>query len=329
MSRISDMNESLDAHGKPDDVLLRAKDVREQAEMLTARGDAAYFGFDPVCALFWYNRSDSISGANSAGKKFQAAVAAGLYAEAKEYASTSPEKAVVMVMGGEPPHLVARELNPAITNAWKIGGDIPSLISPVMTMLSPEDRVLVCDILTNRSTRDDEKSRVCSGIGACYMSLGMPDEARQMFRLALRANPSNTVRARIHSEIGWLEYETGNYAASSDAYLSALKMNERFPAAWAGLARSCISESKYQEALAALENAVRQHPVNTAYQEMREAVQAILADPADETADRFFALGENAGLAAAAALYAEKSPSGFTKDVWDVTSVEDVLRYRK
>ncbi len=329
MSRISEMNESLDVDGKPDDSLLRAKDVREQAEMLTARGDAAYFGFDPVCAMFWYNRSDSVSGINSSGKKYRAAVAAGLYAEAKEYASTSAEKAVVMVMGGDPPHLVARELDPAVTNAWKTGGDIQSLISPVMMMLPHEDRVLVCDILTNRSTRDDEKSLVCSGIAACYMSLGMPDEARQMFRLALRANPSNTVRARVHSELGWLEYETGNYDASSEAYLSALKMNERFPAAWAGLARSRICASKYQEALGALENAVRQHPVNTAYQEMREAVQIIIGHPVDETADRLLALGENSGLSMAAALYAEKSPSGFTKDVWDVTSVEDVLKYRK
>jgi len=329
MSRISEMNESLDVDGKPDYSLLRAKDVREQAEMLTARGGAAYFGFDPVCAMFWYNRSDSVSGTNSAGKKFQAAVAAGLYAEAKEYASTSAEKAVVMVMGGDPPHLVARELNSTVTNAWKTGGDIQSLISPVMMMLPHENRVLVCDILTDRSTRDDEKSLVCSGIAACYMSLGMPDEARQMFRLALRANPSNTVRAHVHSELGWLEYETGNYAASSEAYLSALKMNERFPAAWAGFARSCICQSKYPEAQAALENAVRQHPVNTAYQEMREAVQAVIAHPVDETADRLFALGGNTGLAAAAAIYSEKSSSGFKKEAWDATSVADVLRYRE
>jgi len=55
----------------------------------------------------------------------------------------------------------------------------------------------------------------------------------------------------------------------------------------------------------------------------------VIAHPVDETADRLFALGDNALFAAAAAIYAEKSPSGFTKDVWDVTSVEDVLRYRK
>jgi tetratricopeptide (TPR) repeat protein len=329
MSRISEMNESLDADGKPDDSLLRAKDVNEQAEMLTARGDAAYFGFDPVCALFWYNRSDSISGANSAGKKFQAAVAAGLYAEAKEYALTAAEKAVVMVMGGDPSHLVARELNPAVTNAWKTGGDIQSVISPVLTMLSHEDRVQVCDILTNRSTRDDEKSLVCSGIGGSYISLGMPDEARQMFRLALRANPSNPVRARIFSEIGMLEYETGNYDASSEAYLSALKMNERFPAAWAGLAKACICQAKYQEALAALENAIRHHPVNTAYQEMRKAVSAVIDHPVDEPADRLFALNEKGGLPAAAALYSEKSVTGFQKEAWNVTSVEDVLLFRE
>ena len=329
MSRLSEMNLSLDIDGKPNDVLLKEKDVQEQAEMLISRGDAAYFGFDPVCALYWYNRADSISGLSSSSKKFKAAVAAGLYAEAKKYATTSAEKALVLIMGGISVHLVARELNLAVTDAWKAGVDITSLISPVLVMLSEEDRRLVCDQLANRSTRDDEKSMICSGIGDCYLSLGMPDEARQMFRQALRANPCNTIRSRIFSDIGMLEYETGNYDASSEAYLSALKMNERFPAAWAGLARSCICQVKYPEALAALENAVRQHPVNAAYQEMRAAVQAIIARPLDETADRLFALNDAGCLPMAAVLYSEKSPSGFKKEAWDVTSVEDVLKFRE
>ncbi len=329
MSRISEMNLALDIDGKPDNAVPREKDIREQAEILTARGDAAYFGFDPVCALFWYNRSDAISGENSSAKKFQAAVAAGLYAEAKEYASAPAENAVVMIMGDTPVHIAARELHTAVTDAWKAGKDIQPIISPVLSMLSREDRMLVCDILTDRSTRDDEKALVCSGIGGSYISLGMPEEARQMFRLALRANPSNPVRARIFSEIGMLEYETGNYDASSEAYLSALKMNERFPAAWAGLAKACIYQAKYQEALAALENAIRHHPVNTAYQEMRKAVKAVIEHPRDETADRLFALNEKGGLPAAAALYSEKSVTGFQKEAWNVTSVEDVLQFRE
>ncbi|WP_319379270.1 hypothetical protein [uncultured Methanocorpusculum sp.] len=329
MSRISEMNLALDIDGKPDDAVLREKDIREQAEVLNARGDAAYFGFDPVCALFWYNRSDAISGEDSSAKKFQAAVAAGLYAEAKEYAKTPAEKTVVMIMGDTPAHIAARELHTAVTDAWKAGADIQPVISPVLTMLSQEDRMLVSDILIDRSTRDDEKALVCSGIGDCYLSLGMPDEARQMFRLALRANPSNQVRSRIFSEIGLLEYETGNYDASSEAYLSALKINERFPAAWAGLSKACICQAKYNEALAALENAIRHHPVNTVYQDMRKAVLAVIDHPVDETADRLFALNEAAGLPAATALYAEKSPSGFKKEAWDVTSVEDVLKYRE
>ncbi|ABN07716.1 Tetratricopeptide TPR_2 repeat protein [Methanocorpusculum labreanum Z] len=328
MSRISEMNLALDFDGKPDDSVLREKDIREQAEILAARGDAAYFGFDPVCALFWYNRSDAVSGENSSAKKFQAAVAAGLYTEAKEYASTPAEKVMVMIMGDTPVHIAARELHTAVTEAWKAGADILPVVNPVLTMLSREDRMLVSDILTDRSTRDDEKALVCSGIGDCYISLGMSDEARQMFRLALRANPSTPVRARIFSEIGLLEYETGNYDASSEAYLSALKMNERFPAAWAGLAKACICQAKYPEALAALENAIRHHPVNTTYQDMRKAVLAVIAHPVDETADRLFTLNDAAGLPAAAALYSEKSPSGFKKEAWDAVSVEDVLKYR-
>ena len=328
LSRISEMNRSLDENGKPDVTLLSVKDREEQAGMLRSRGDAAYFGFDPVCALYWYNRADMIAGTSSPGKKFRAAVAAGLYAEAKEYASTPAEKAVVLVMEGAPPHLIARELNTAVTDAWKTGGDIQMIVTPAMTMLPAKDRMHVCEILTDRSTRDDEKSLVCSGLGHCCMTLGMSDEARQMFRSALRANPSNPVRARIHAELGWLEYETGNFDGSSEAYLSALKHNERFPAAWAGLAKACIRTSRFEEAHAALENAVRQHPVNTSYQEMRDAVLAILAHPVDETADQLFALNEAAGLPAAAALYSEKSPSGFRKESWDAASAADVFAYR-
>ena len=328
LSRISEMNQSLDENGTPDITLLSAKDRDEQAGMLRSRGDAAYFGFDPVCALYWYNRADMITGPSSSGSKFRAAVAAGLYAEAKEYASTSAEHAVVLVMEGAPPQKIARELNTAVTDAWKTGSDIQTIVTPAITMLPAKDRMLVCEILTDRSTRDDERSFICSGLGHCCMALGMPDEARQMFRSALRANPSNPVRSRIFAELGWLEYEVGNYDGSSEAYLSALKHNERFPAAWAGLAKSCIRTSRYEEARAALENAVRQHPVNTAYQEMRDAVFAILAHPVDETADQLFALNEAAGLPAAAALYAEKSPEGFRKEAWDAVSAADVFAYR-
>jgi len=329
MSRLSEINASLDFDGNPDISILLAKDTQNEAEMLSSRGDAAYFGFDPVCALFWYNQSDTVSGKKSSRKKFRAAVAAGLHQEAKELAASSAEKAEVLVLEGASPSLVARELNEAVTDAWKAGLDIPSVVEPVLMLLPPEDRVVICEKLTDRSTRDDEKSLVCSGIAQSYMSLGMSDEARQMFRTALRANPGAVVRSKILSEIGWVEYETGNYTASSEAYLSALKINERFPAAWAGLAKSCICESKYNEARAALERAVYQNPANTMYQEMRDAVIAITERPMDEAADRFFALGGPANLSMAAALYSEKSQNGFVKDAWDVTLVADVLKYRK
>ena len=328
MSRISEMNESLDSEGKPDVAILQAKDREEKAEMFAARGDAAYFGFDPVCALFWYNRSDVVSGKNSSGKKFRAAVAAGLTTEANEFASTPAEKAVVLALEGTNPYLVANELNGAVTDVWKAGAELSSIIEPVLLLLSEEDRILVCESLTNRSTRDDEKSLVCSGIAQSYLSLGMPDEARQMFRTALRANPSNIVRAKIFSELGWMEYETGNYSASVEANLSALKINERFPAAWVGLAKSCICLSKYDEALAALDKAVYQNPENAAYQKMRDAVFVITEHPMNELADRYFALADPANLSMAAALYSEKSPAGYAKDAWDAASVEDVLKYR-
>jgi tetratricopeptide (TPR) repeat protein len=329
MSRLSEINTSLDLDGNPGTSILLAKDTIEKADMLAARGDAAYFGFDPVCALFWYNQSDTMSGKKSSEKKFHAAVAACLYQDAKENAATSAEKAGVLVMEGATPYLVARQLNEAVTDAWKAGLDISSAVEPVLLMLPPEDRIVICEKLTDRSTRDDEKSLVCSGIAQSYMSLGMPDEARQMFRTALRANPGAAVRSRILSEIGWVEYETGNYSASSEAYLSALKINERFPAAWAGLAKSCICDLKYDEARAALERALYQNPANTTYQEMHDAVKAITERPMDEAADRFFALGGPANLSMAAALYSEKSQNGFVKDAWDVTSVADVLKYRK
>ncbi|MCZ9312937.1 MAG: tetratricopeptide repeat protein [Methanocorpusculum sp.] len=323
MSRLSEMNSCLSADGKPDAVSLAARDTETESAVAVTRGTAAYFGFDPVCALEWYGRSGS---PDVLSLQFSAAMAAG--ADAGEYARTPAQRAVVLAGKGVPVMEISRELNTAVTNAWQEGGDVSAVIEPVIPYLSPENLGAVLAAVTARSTRDDERAIVCSAASQALLSAGRADEARSMLRAALRANPGREMRARLFAELGWLEYEAGAFAAAADACDAALKIHDQFPAAWACRARALAGMGRYDEAFSASGYAVGQNPSNASYQHLRAALGIVSASPVDPCIDLMFVLPEPGCLQAAAARYTVRKTGACPPVVWDVSGIEDVIPMR-
>ncbi len=323
MSRLSEMNSSLTADGRPDAVSLAAKDAEAESAVAVTRGTAAYFGFDPVCALEWYDRSGS---PDVSSLRFAAAMAAG--ADAGVYAETPAQRAVVLAAGGAPVMEVVRELNAAVTGAWRNGGDVSEVIGQVIPYLAPERMDAVLAEVTARSTRDDERAVVCSAASQALLSAGRVNEARSMLRTALRANPGREMRSRLFTELGWLEYEAGAYAAAADACDAALKIHDQFPAAWACRARALACMGRYDEAFAASGYAIVQNPSNVSYQHLRAALEIVSACPADPLIDLMFVLPEPGYLQAAAARYSVRKTGSCAPAVWDAAGVADVVPMR-
>lgn len=333
MSRLAEMNARMNYDGSPDAAALAVIDAEDEAAVAKTRGDAAYFGFDPRSAMFWYTRSGASPEVSSA--LFRAAVSGGYLDDARRYAGTSMERAMLRVLEGASPASVVHELNTAVTavftsreTAGDEAGRICMILQPVFLFLGPERSVSVATELVRRSTRDDERACVCLGVSRTYLDMGMPDEARGMLRAALRANPSRAMRARLFVELGWMEYEAGSYPASADAYLACLKISETFPAAWAGLAKTRVCEGRYAEALSAAEKATLQNPTSQPYQHLRAALAVVSSAPGMASADRMFVLPEPGYLQAAAAVYAEHSSAGYSASAWDACSVNEVVPFR-
>ena len=326
MSRLAEMNARMNFDGKPDATALAAIDAEDEAAVSKTRGDAAYFGFDPRSAIYWYTHSAQSPEIFSL--LFRAAVSGEYYDEAKKYAVTPMERTMLLILEGASLSSVVHELNTAVTDALVSRQDISAVLQPVFLLLGPERSVFVAAELINRSTRDDERAGVCLGISRTYLDMGMPDEARGMLRTALRANPGREMRSRLFVELGWMEYEAGSYQASADAYLACLKISDTFPAAWAGLAKARVCENFYSEALSAAEKAAVQNPASQPYQHLREALAVVSAAPSLSFADRMFVLPEPGYLQAASAVYAEHSSAGYSSDAWDVLSVDEVVPFR-
>lgn len=323
MSRLSEMNSCLTADGKPDASSLAARDAEAESAVAVTRGTAAYFGFDPVCALEWYTRSGS---SDVSSLRFSAAIAAGV--DASGYAESAAQRAVVCAAAGAPVPVVARELNAAVSDAWQKGGDVSAVIGPVLPYLSPDDMDAVLSAVAERSTRDDERAVVCSAASQALLSAGRADGARSMLRAALRANPGREMRSRLFAELGWLEYEAGEYAAAVDACDAALKINDQFPAVWACRSRSLACMGQYAEAVTAAGRAVVMNPSNAAYQHLRAALEAVAGCPVDKQADLLFVLPDPGCLQAAAAAYTIRGTGVCPPDVWDVSTVAEVVPMR-
>lgn len=272
-ARITELNDYLNSAGEPDCDALKSKDESEKSLELTARGDTAYFGFDPVCAMFWYNRGNAPE-----EKKFIAAVAAGLFETALEYADTHLKKAAVLAVENESIPAIAYELNQAVSEAIKNHEDISLVLEHVYLILTSEDRKAITELITDRTTRDDEKAVVADAVGRVYVSLGMADEARSIFRTALRSNPSNNLRAIIYSDLARLEFDSGAYGSSADIYRSAVKLTEKFPAAWAGIARASLALNKLDDAKTAADKAVYYNSSNESYRLLKEEIERMISE---------------------------------------------------
>ena len=332
-SRLSDMNLHMDAFGNPDSAALAAADSAVEAALAVEKGDFAYFGFDPVCALFWYNRASALLPERRdriLPKMFSAAVAAGLIPEAAGYARGTPAlEAVVHALDAEEFALAVSALNKAVTASLsKSIESAAAVVYPAFLFLSPAKRREAAEqILASRSTRDDERARVSLALGSVYLDLGMIDAARSMLRAALRANPGAEIRSRILIELAWMESEEGEYKQAAETCRLALKQNDRFPAAWAGIARASIRTGDFSAALSAAEEAALLNPADESYRHMKEALSAVCAEPKDETADRYFCLPGKENTAYAAVLYAEAF-GGDVSAAWNAESIADVLAFR-
>lgn len=323
MSRLSEMNSSLTVDGRPDASSLKVRDVEAASAVAVTRGTAAYFGFDPECALQWYAQSGSLE---VSSLRFAAALAAGT--DAGAYATTPAERAAVLAADSASPVMISRELNAAVTDAWRKGEDVSVVIKPIIRYLSPEILSAVLADLTARSTRDDERAFVCSAAAQALLSAGRVDEARSMIRTALRANPGREMRSRLFTELGWLEFEAGAYAAAADACELALRIQDQFPAAWACRARALAGMGRYDEAFAAAGFAVMQNPSNASYQHLRSALEVVMATPVDSRIDLLFVLPESGYLQASAVEYTVQNTSACPPEVWDVSVIEDVVPMR-
>lgn len=349
LSRLTEMNLRLGPDGAPDKFALAEVDAADEREVSKTRGDAAYFGFDPQSALYWYSRSGDSPEITSL--LFRAAVAGGDVTGAAKYATSPVERSIQHILEGAPLGSVISALNDGVCLALKSKTDITDLLEPVFLMLGPEGSQRVSEALiggrglsedvsqSRRSKRgdsrngfrshDDERANVCLGISRVYLDMGMVDEARSMLRSAIRSNPSRETRARLFLELGWLEHQAGFYKAAIDAYLSCIKISDTYPSVHAGIAQAKLSLGLYSEALSAAEKATLQNPANESYQHMRAALSIVSAEPSDPVADLLFVLPEPGYLQAAAAIYAENSQSGYIPEAWDVLSIDEVLLFRR
>ncbi|HJK01925.1 MAG TPA: tetratricopeptide repeat protein [Methanocorpusculum sp.] len=322
-SRLLEMNSFLTVDGKLDHTSLVAKDVEYESTIAMTRGIIAYFGFDPICALRWYERS-GLPVASSL--RFTAAMAADVDAEA--YVETSIQRAILLTTRGAPIEDVIREMNVAITEIWQNDCSLSKLFSQIIPYLPLDRRSAILSAVTTRATLNDERAIVCSAVSQALLSFGLVDEARSMLRMALRANPGRDVRSHLFMDLGWLEYEVGAYTEATSACDAALKINDQFPAAWACRARALACMGRYDEAFVASEYAVVQNPSNTSYQHLRAALEVVLTLPVDPLIDLMFVLPDPGYLQAAAARYCARN-GGFCKpSVWDVMNVEDVVSMR-
>jgi tetratricopeptide (TPR) repeat protein len=323
ISRLSEMNSSLSADGTLDILSLATKDVEIESSVAVARGTSAYFGFDPVCALKWYERINSL---DVSSLQFAAAMAAGT--DAEKYASTSAQRAVFFAAMNAPMAEIIRELNAAVAEAWQGDGDVFAIIEQIIPHLSSKDLGTVLAEVTTRPTRDDERAIVCSAASQALLFSGRVNEARSMLRKALRANPGRDTRSRLFVELGILEYETGQYQMATDAYDAALKINDQFPAAWAGRARVLACMERYDDAFVASCYAVAQNPSNVSYQHLRTALGIVSAHPVDPRIDLMLVLSEPGHLQAAAAEYTVRKMGACPSTIWGVSKIEDIIPMR-
>jgi len=327
--RLAMINSCLDESGSPDTEKIIEADDELNASLYIDRGDFAYYGFDPECALFWYNRALSsvpqIKGELSE-KFFWSAVAAGKEADAWRFAEDIPaRKAIVAAMDKNDSSAAIVQLNSAVNTLLTADASAMStLIYHAFLLLSPSMRQSASDFLLNdRTTRDDEKSRIALAIGSAYLELGYANEAKAMYRIALRANPGTAIRQRVLIELAWAESECGNYKESVDICTQTIRLNERFPAAYSCMAKSYVNLGNFEEARTAAEIASSLVPTDERYQQQKEALQEICKNPKDVKIDTYFALPGRENLAYAAALYSNGESSS-----WNVQSVADVIALR-
>jgi tetratricopeptide (TPR) repeat protein len=88
-----------------------------------------------------------------------------------------------------------------------------------------------------------------------------PGAARREFEEELKIDPQN---AGAEYVLGEMARQTGDFAQAADHFAKAAGLNPAFADAHIGLGRSLISDSKYEEAIKPLEQAVKLQPENPA-----------------------------------------------------------------
>ena len=328
-SRLSSLNNAMDSSGLPNTEILTKADAELDAALCIDRGDSAYLGFDPVCALYWYNRAVSFVPdikRELNGKLFASAVAAELLPEAKGYTGGQDAlEAVVYAMDSEDFGSCIGMLNKAVTAKISQSADAAAaVIYQVFLHLTAEQRSRAAElVLQDKSTKFDERARTALAFGTVFFDLGYVDEAKAMYRAALRANPGPDIRARILIELAWAESECGSYNEAITSCANAIKLNPQFPAVFSCMAKSYIRMGEFTFARESAQKAAELSPADADYQHMAEALDVICENPRDAKADAYFALPGRGNLAYSAALYAPENPAA-----WDVEDIDGVLAFR-
>jgi superkiller protein 3 len=87
-----------------------------------------------------------------------------------------------------------------------------------------------------------------------YSRAGNDKLARDEFENALKKNPKD---AELWNDLGYHEYQRGNWAEAERAYRKATELQPRFEKAWMNLGLSLGQLGKYPESLDAFEKVVR------------------------------------------------------------------------
>ncbi|MFQ3593425.1 MAG: tetratricopeptide repeat protein [Gemmataceae bacterium] len=100
----------------------------------------------------------------------------------------------------------------------------------------------------------DPKVEVSAPLARLYSRANNDKLARDEFEKALKAQPKD---AELWNDLGWHEYQRGNWSKAEEAFTKATSLNPKFDKAWMNLGLALGQQGKYPEALAAFEKAVR------------------------------------------------------------------------
>lgn len=123
-------------------------------------------------------------------------------------------------------------------------------------------------------TSDDFLSKVHFNIGVCLYQLDRAGESIPEYHKAIHLSGNKYERA--YYSLGMAELAGGNWTNAEDAFVNALRLNEKNGEAWFDLAFVYIAKKDYDSAAAAFDNSIRFSTVDAAISHNNLGVLAAL-----------------------------------------------------